>query len=163
MPGHEPSDRRFRLPIRPEFFNRETQMITKLSSTWLNHAMVLALVGAALSVPVAAAKAGGWAGPVKVTLKYTGSGTVDATHKLWVWLFDTPNIGEGSIPIAEFSLDTNGGTATFESVGTEQVWVAVAYDVHGNFTGSAPPPPGSPVALYSENGKPSAVSPGIKA
>jgi len=104
------------------------------------------------------------AGPVKVTVKYTGAGTVDDTHRLWIWLFDTPSIGAGSIPVAEISTDKNEGTATFETVSAEQVWIAVAYDVGGNFGGSAPPPSGSPVAIYgTESGSPTAVTPGDKA
>lgn len=39
------------------------------------------------------------AGTVKVTVTYKGKGKVDAAHKLWVYLFDSPNIGAGSIPI----------------------------------------------------------------
>ena len=41
------------------------------------------------------------AGTVKVTVTYKGKGKVDTSHKLWVWLFDTPNIGAGSMPIAQ--------------------------------------------------------------
>lgn len=85
---------------------------------------------------------------VSVTIKYSGKGAVDANHKLWVWLFDTPAIGPDSIPIAELSLDKNGGTATFPNVTTKQVYIAVAYDEAGGFGGQAPPPPGSPIALY---------------
>ena len=48
------------------------------------------------AAPLTAAVA---AGTLKVTVHYTGKGKVDASHKLWVWLFDTPNIGPGSMPI----------------------------------------------------------------
>jgi hypothetical protein len=103
---------------------------------------------------------------VTVTVKYTGKGTVDATHQLWVWLFDTPEIGAGSIPVAEQSIAKNGGTATFSSVTAKQVYVAVAYDEAGGFGGQAPPPPGSPIALFGSKGPdapPQAVVPGPKA
>jgi hypothetical protein len=102
---------------------------------------------------------------VSVTVKYTGKGTVDATRQLWVWLFDTPEIGPGSIPIAEQSIQKNGGTATFSSVSAKQVYVAVAYDEAGGFLGSAPPPPGSPIALYGStapDSPPSPITPGPK-
>jgi hypothetical protein len=102
---------------------------------------------------------------VNVTVKYTGKGTVDAKHRLWVWLFDTPKIDVGAIPIAEMSIDKNGGTAAFTSVGAAQVYVAIAYDEGGGFQGQAPPPPGSPIALYGAKGPddpPMAVTPGPK-
>ncbi len=103
------------------------------------------------------------AGDVNVTVKYTGKGEVDASHRLWVWLFDTPEIGPGAIPIAEFSLTKNGDVAAFKAVSAAQVWIAVAYDEKGGFAGNAPPPMGSPVALYGvETGAPAPVTPGEK-
>jgi hypothetical protein len=102
-------------------------------------------------------------GGVSVTVQYKGKGTVDASHRLWVWLFDNPNIGPDSIPIGEQSVDTNGGTVTFPSVSATRVYVAVAYDERGGFVGQAPPPAGSPVALYGQTGpdaQPQPVSPG---
>lgn len=101
-------------------------------------------------------------GTVKVTAKYTGKGEVDASHRLWIWLFDSPNIGPGAMPIAELSLDTNGGTATFADLAASTVWIAVAYDEKGGFAGMAPPPSGSPVALYIDSSGPAAVTPGAK-
>lgn len=100
---------------------------------------------------------------VKVTVKYTGKGEVDASHRLWIWLFDTPDIGPGAIPILEMSLDKNGGTAAFPDVAAQKMWIAVAYDEKGGFTGSAPPPSGSPVTLYGiSNGAPAPVTPGAQ-
>jgi hypothetical protein len=100
---------------------------------------------------------------VKVTVEYTGKGTVDASHRIWVWLFDTPEIGPGAMPIGELSIEKNGGTADFTAVAAHQVWVAVAYDEKGGFGGMAPPPSGSPVALYLADGKPGWVTPGTEA
>ena len=99
---------------------------------------------------------------VSVTVKYTGAGTVDDTHRIWVWLFDNPNIAEGSIPIDEKSTSKNGDTLTFIS-SAKQVYVAIAYDEKGGFFGQAPPPPGSPVAMYgvdAKNATPLPVTPG---
>ena len=103
------------------------------------------------------------ANTVTVTAKYNGKGAVDAKHRIWVWLFDDPKIGPDSAPIAEMSIDKNGGTATFPSVTAKQVYIAVAYDEAGGFSGNAPPPPGSPVALYGAKdmmSTPTAVTPG---
>ena len=99
---------------------------------------------------------------VKVTIKYTGKGEVDPSHKVWIWLFDTPDIGPGAIPIAEQALDKNGATAEFADVTAKTVWIAVAYDEKGGFAGMAPPPSGSPVALYTDAGAPAGVTPGEK-
>ena len=102
---------------------------------------------------------------VTVTVKYAGKGTVDADHRIWVWLFTSPDIGPGSVPIAEESIQKNGGRATFADVAAKEVYVAIAYDEKGGFVGSGPPPVGSPIALYGAKGptdKPLPVVPGAK-
>lgn len=100
------------------------------------------------------------AGTVKVTLDYKGKGTVDGTHRVWVWLFPSPDIGPGSMPIAELFVEKNGAVATFEGVTAERVWIAAAYDEHGVMMGNAPPPSGSPVGIYvGSDGIPRAVVP----
>ena len=113
-------------------------------------------LGASTSAPADVRVA---AGNVKVTVNYKGKGTVDASHKIWVWLFDTPNIGAGSQP-----LDQNGTVADFANVVPGQVWIAVAFDQQGVMTGNEPPPSGSPISIYSAAaGAPSPVTPGDKA
>lgn len=98
---------------------------------------------------------------VKVTVHYKGQGTVDASHKLWVWIFDTPNIGPGSMPIDQLALDKNGAEAVFNGVSLGKVFVAVAFDQSGGMTGDAPPPSGSPIAIWmGKDGAPMAVTPG---
>lgn len=124
-----------------------------------------AAVVLALSAHVPAEQAKPEAGSVSVTVKYTGKGTVDATRRLWVWLFDNPNIGPDAFPIGEQSIDKNGATVTFPNVSATQVYIAIAYDEGGGFMGSGPPPPGSPIALYGVKGPetpPQAVTPGPK-
>ena len=101
------------------------------------------------------------AGTVKVTVHYKGKGTVDSTHRVFVWLFPSPDIGPGSMPIAELTVDKNGDTAAFEAIAEDRVWIAAAYDVQGVMSGSAPPPPGTPVGLYvGSDGAPRSVVPG---
>jgi hypothetical protein len=122
---------------------------------------------ALLALAQASAGASSWNQPagdtntVSVTVNYAGSGTVDANHRLWIWLFPSPEIGPASMPIAEMPLEQNGATATFAGISAGEVWITVAYDEKGGFTGSAPPPTGSPVAIYAdEQGKPKGVAPG---
>jgi hypothetical protein len=80
---------------------------------------------------------------------------------VWVWLFDTPEIGPDRMPIREDSVSANGGSAVFSGLGEQRVWIAVAYDERGGFAGMAPPPSGAPIGIYSvEGGKPSSVSAG---
>jgi hypothetical protein len=104
------------------------------------------------------------AGTVTVTVTYKGKGTVDASHKLWVYLFDTPNIGAGVMPLGQIALDKSGANAVFHNVTGDKVYVAVAFDESGAMMGDAPPPSGSPIGiLMGSDGAPSAVTPGAKA
>lgn len=113
------------------------------------------------TVLAAAATARVAVGTVKVTLNYKGKGTVDGSHRVWVWLFTSPDLGPNSMPIAELSVDHNGGVATFEGVSAERVWIAAAFDEQGVMTGNAPPPSGTPVGLYiGGDGIPKGVVPG---
>ena len=127
-------------------------------------ASVVLLATAAMHLSTAVAASAGArvaAGTVKVTIDYKGKGTVDASHRVWVWLFASPEIGPGSMPIAELSIDANGKMASFEGIVEERVWIAAAYDEQGTMTGSAPPPPGTPVGLYvGSDGAPRSVVPG---
>ena len=115
--------------------------------------------GHALTTAVAAsAGARVAAGTVKVTVNYKGKGTVDAQHRVWVWLFTSPDIGPGSMPIAEISIDANGALATFDGIDAERVWIAAAFDESGTMSGNAPPPSGSPVGvLAGSDGAPKSV------
>jgi hypothetical protein len=121
---------------------------------------VSAAVRAEQTKPTAAPSA------VNVTVKYNGKGgVVDANHRIWVWLFTSPDIGPGSTPIAEESIQKNGATAKFPNVSANEVYIAIAFDEKGGFVGSAPPPAGSPVMLYgakTPEDKPVAVVPGAK-
>ena len=104
------------------------------------------------------------AGTVKVTVTYKGKGKVDTSHKLWVWLFDSPNIGAGSMPIGQVSLDANGTEAVFDNVAGDKVYIAVAFDEQGAMMGDAPPPTGTPIGILAgADGAPSGVAPGGKA
>ena len=100
------------------------------------------------------------AGTVKVTIHYKGKGKVDASHKLWVWIFDSPNIGAGSMPMGQVSLDKNDAEAVFDGIAVGKAYIAAAFDETGSMMGDAPPPTGTPIGvLMGSDGMPSAIIP----
>jgi hypothetical protein len=134
-------------------------MMKRSSRQWVTATIVAGILASGISAGVAA-RSGDAGGAVTVSVKYTGKGDVDSNHRIWVWLFDTPDIGPGAMPIAETSTDKNGGEVAIDS-SADTVWIAVAYDEAGGFGGMAPPPSGSPVAIYSApTGAPLAVKVG---
>ena len=118
----------------------------------------IAQPNAALNAAPLAASA--TAGTVKVTIHYKGKGKVDASHKLWVWVFDSPNIGAGSMPMGQVALDKNDIEAVFDGITVGKAYIAVAFDETGAMMGDAPPPTGTPIGILSgSDGAPSAVTP----
>lgn len=105
------------------------------------------------------------AGDVAVTVTYKGKGRVDDTHEVWVFLFDTAELGPGARPVGTQVVKQNGGTATFPGVTSDPVYIRIAYDEKGDYDGfSGPPPSGTPVAQHSKDGKTIApVKPGAGA
>jgi hypothetical protein len=92
-------------------------------------------------------------GEVAVTVAYTGKGPVDATHEIWVFLFDTVP-GRHAKPLMTQTINKSGDTAVFKGVTQDPSYVAVAYDEVGDYDGTAAPPPvGTPIAYYSTDGK----------
>ncbi len=90
-----------------------------------------------------------------VAVTYKGKGPVDATHEIWVFLFDTAAIGQGVRPLSAQTIKKSGDAATFKNVTQDPVYVAVVYDEKGDYDGnSAPPPAGTPIAYYNVEGKP---------
>ena len=100
------------------------------------------------------------AGDVTVTVTYHGKGKVDDTHEILVFLFDQPNPGQGSIPLALQVITKSGATATFKDVVQSPVYVTLVYDEAANYDGQSPPPPGAPIGSYQKDGKPVPVTPG---
>jgi hypothetical protein len=97
---------------------------------------------------------------LQVKLNYTGSGKVDQNHKIFVFLFDSPDFLGGAIPFASESATAKDGTITFSNLTASTVYVAAAFDPKGEYDGMmGPPPPGSSMGMYSkEAGKPAAVN-----
>src|ERR1700685_2408833 len=97
---------------------------------------------------------------LQVELNYTGSGTVDENHKIFVALWDSPGFMQGSaMPVAVESTASKTGTVTFSGVKTVPAYVSSAYDPTGKWDGqSGPPPPGSSLGVYSKTpGKPEPI------
>ncbi|MCC7031353.1 MAG: hypothetical protein IT179_00800 [Acidobacteria bacterium] len=118
------------------------------------------LVATGLSAAMAPGAAAAAAGSVAITVHYKGSGAVDESHRLWIWVFDTPDIGPAAMPIREESVAQNGGAVTIRGLSEARVWIAVAFDERGGSPGNQPPASGSPIGIYSvDGGQPSAVEP----
>jgi hypothetical protein len=64
---------------------------------------------------------------LQVQLRYTGSGTVDATHKIFVALWNSPEL-TGGPPVAVQSATSKNGTVTFSDVQKTPAYVRTAYD-----------------------------------
>src|SRR5712664_1678949 len=90
---------------------------------------------------------------LEVQLHYTGPGTVDATHKIFVALWDSAGFanGEGGPPVAVQSATSKNGTVTFSDVQKVPAYVSAAYDPTGNWDGqSGPPPKGASLGMHSK-------------
>ena len=87
---------------------------------------------------------------IQVGIAYTGSGTVNASHKIYVALWDYADFN-GAPPVAVTSLDSKSGTVTFTDVQKVPAYVSAAYDPTGKWEAQSPPPSGSSVGMYSTN------------
>ena len=95
----------------------------------------------------------GWAQSgrtIQVDIAYQGSGSVDASHKIYVALWDSADFTAGP-PVAVKSLDSKTGSVTFADVQTVPAYVTTAYDPSGSWDAQSPPPSGSSLGLYSVN------------
>jgi hypothetical protein len=87
-------------------------------------------------------------GKLQVIVDYTGTGAVDADHRVWIWVFDNPNIGVDSTPIGTGVVKENKAPYKF-SLLPKTVYLAVAYDDKGGYDGTAEaPPPGTPIRIF---------------
>ena len=94
---------------------------------------------------------------IQVDIDYTGSGIVNASHKIYVALWDSSDMSGGP-PVAVQSLNSKKGTVTFSDVQRVPAFVSAAYDPTGNWAAQSPPPAGSSLGMYSNNPpKPQAI------
>src|SRR5690242_19160879 len=83
---------------------------------------------------------------IQVDVTYTGSGTVDAAHKIYVALWNSPELD--SVPVDVQPLASKTGTVTFKNVQTVPAYVSAAYDPTGKWDAQSPPPSGSSLGMY---------------
>jgi len=87
-------------------------------------------------------------GQLKVIVAYKGPGTVDKTHQIFVWVFDTPDISASSVPLASDVVTENNGAVSFSGL-PKTVYLAAAFNEKGDYDGTqGPPPSGTPVTIY---------------
>jgi len=87
---------------------------------------------------------------IQVDIDYTGSGIVNASHKIYVALWDSSDMSGGP-PAAVLSLNSKKGTVTFSDVQRVPAYVSAAYDPSGNWDAQSPPPSGAALGMYSKN------------
>ena len=82
---------------------------------------------------------------LEVKLNYTGAGKVDQNHKIFVFLFDSPDFMQGNaMPIANQAATAKDGTVTFSDLSAATIYAVAAFDPKGEYDGmSGPPPAGS--------------------
>jgi hypothetical protein len=96
---------------------------------------------------------------LQVQLHYTGSGTVDDTHKIFVALWDSAGFTDsGAPPVGVQAATSKNGTVTFSDVKKVPAYVSAAYDPTGKWDAQSPPPSGSSLGMYSKTpGKPEPI------
>ena len=114
--------------------------------------LVMSVLGMVLAAPAVSQTAAD-SRTIQVQVNYTGSGTVNAEHKIFVALWDTPDFvsSSDSRPVAVKSLDSKTGTVTFSGVQKVPAYVSSAYEPSGKWDGeSGPPPAGTSVGMFSK-------------
>ena len=89
---------------------------------------------------------------LKVKLNYSGPGTVDEKHRIFVFVFDTPDFvrREDAMPIAFDSGSAKDATLTFSDVTTSPVYLIAIFDPTGGYEGMSKPPSGASLAIYGK-------------
>jgi hypothetical protein len=90
-------------------------------------------------------------GNLKVKLNYSGDGKVDDSHKIVVFLFDTPDFTQGNaMPVGTQMGSAKDGVVTFADLTPGDYYVVAAFDKEGQYDGqSGPPPSGASLGMYS--------------
>jgi hypothetical protein len=132
----------------------------------MNRRLFLLSGTAGLSLfPVLAQTSSGSKAPgstLEVHVNYTGAGSVDQAHKIYVVLWDSPDFVKPSsndmAPFAVATLSSKSGATNFKDIEKNPVYVSMAYDPTGNWQGDSQPPVGTSLGLYGkEPGVPAPV------
>jgi hypothetical protein len=121
---------------------------------------VVLLLCAAVMLEYVKAQEGSPLRGLQVKVHYKGSGTVDEKHKILVFLFDSPEFGQGNVmAFAVMSTSSKDGTVTFNDVAKSPVYIGTVYEPSGSYAErQGPPPPGSSMGMYSKTpGQPAPV------
>lgn len=108
--------------------------------------------GSLLASPcIAVGQEGNAGSELEVHVKYSGAGTVDDKHKVYVALWDSPDFAsKDMVPFAVQATSSKDGTVTFDHVSKTPVYVSAAYDPSGQWDAQSAPPDGSSLGLYSK-------------
>ena len=87
---------------------------------------------------------------IQVDINYTGSGTVNASHRIYVALWDSSDMSGGP-PVAVLSVTSKKGAVTFLDVQKVPAYVSAAFDPAGAWDAQSPPPSGASLGMYSKN------------
>jgi len=95
-----------------------------------------------------------------VYVAYTGAGTVDDKHKIYVVLWDPADFVKGLTitPLAIKSTSSNARTVRFDHLNKTPICISAVYDSSGSWDTRSDPPGGSSMGLYSKvPGRPALV------
>jgi len=105
-------------------------------------------IGLALTFVLAAFASAENGRTIQVDVTYTGAGKVDASHKIYVALWDSGDMNSGP-PVDTKALDSKTGTVTFTDVQNVPAYISVAFDPSGSWGANSPPPSGTSLGMYS--------------
>jgi hypothetical protein len=117
---------------------------------------ILGSVATASCVAVLRGSAGSSDGAsLEVHVTYSGSGTVDESHKLYVAVWDTPDfVKEGGAslkPVGAARIMSKSGAATFDNLQKTPVYISMAFDASGKWTDpTSDPPSGTSLGVYGK-------------
>lgn len=87
-----------------------------------------------------------------VKVNYTGAGTVDDKHRIFLFVFDSPDFVQGNaMPIGGTSASSKTESVEITGLNASPVYVVASYTPDGSYDGqSGPPPAGSSLGMYSK-------------
>jgi hypothetical protein len=97
---------------------------------------------------------------LEISVEYRGPGEVNEEHRLFLFVFDAPDIG-GAQPVALETSSVNGGKMVLDELPSSPLYLMALYDAQGGYAGDGPPAASSPVGIHTgKDGAPLAVEGG---